>query len=168
MIQTIGRAARNVDGRVILYADRMTGSMERAIAETDRRRERQMAYNAEHGITPETVKRDIKEIMDSPYESREMDRLTKPGVAEASKPFVGSNFQAALRDLEGRMREAASNLEFEEAARLRDEVKRLKAVELAVIDDPTARQSKIKDATASWPQPKAGDRRASSTFSGTE
>ncbi|HBD18903.1 MAG TPA: excinuclease ABC subunit B, partial [Arenimonas sp.] len=104
LIQTIGRAARNIDGRVILYADRMTGSMERAIAETDRRRERQMAYNTEHGITPESVKRDIKELMDSPYESREMDRLTRPGVAEASKPFVGSNFQAALKDLEGRMR----------------------------------------------------------------
>jgi excinuclease ABC subunit B len=130
LIQTIGRAARNVDGRVILYADRMTGSMERAIAETDRRRERQMAYNAEHGITPESVKRDIKEILDSPYESREMDRLTRPGVAEASKPFVGSNFQAALKDLEGRMREAASNLEFEEAARLRDEIKRMKLLDL--------------------------------------
>ncbi|WAC59371.1 excinuclease ABC subunit UvrB [Brevundimonas sp. SL130] len=130
LIQTIGRAARNIDGRVILYADRMTGSMERAIAETDRRRERQMAYNTEHGITPESVKRDIKELMDSPYESREMDRLTRPGVAEASKPFVGSNFQAALKDLEGRMREAASNLEFEEAGRLRDEIKRMKLLDL--------------------------------------
>ena len=130
LIQTIGRAARNVDGRVILYADRMTGSMERAIAETDRRRERQVAYNLEHGITPESVKRDIKEILDSPYESRELDRLTRPGVAETAKPFVGSNFQAALRDLEGRMREAASNLEFEEAARLRDEIKRMKLMDL--------------------------------------
>jgi excinuclease ABC subunit B len=89
-----------------------------------------MAYNTEHGITPESVKRDIKELMDSPYESREMDRLTRPGVAEASKPFVGSNFQAALKDLEGRMREAASNLEFEEAGRLRDEIKRMKLLDL--------------------------------------
>ncbi|WP_409514791.1 excinuclease ABC subunit UvrB, partial [Brevundimonas sp.] len=97
LIQTIGRAARNVDGRVILYADRMTGSMERAIAETDRRREKQQAYNLEHGITPETVKRDIKEILESPYESRDLDRLTRPGVAEEAKPFVGSNFQAALK-----------------------------------------------------------------------
>ncbi|MBU1273593.1 MAG: UvrB/UvrC motif-containing protein, partial [Alphaproteobacteria bacterium] len=84
----------------------------------------------EHGITPESVKRDIKELMDSPYESREMDRLTRPGVAETSKPFVGSNFQAALKDLEGRMREAASNLEFEEAGRLRDEIKRMKLLDL--------------------------------------
>ncbi|MBK1970408.1 excinuclease ABC subunit UvrB [Brevundimonas diminuta] len=130
LIQTIGRAARNVDGRVILYADRMTGSMERAIAETDRRREKQQAYNLEHGITPETVKRDIKEILESPYESRDLDRLTRPGVAEEAKPFVGSNFQAALKDLEGRMREAAANLEFEEAARLRDEIKKMKLLDL--------------------------------------
>ena len=126
LIQTIGRAARNVDGRVILYADRMTGSMERAIAETDRRREKQEAYNLEHGITPESVKRDIREILASPYESRALDKLTAPGVAEESRPFVGTNFQAALKDLEGRMRNAAANLEFEEAARMRDEIKRMK------------------------------------------
>jgi excinuclease ABC subunit B len=148
LIQTIGRAARNVDGRVILYADRMTGSMERAIAETDRRRERQVAYNTEHGITPETVKRDIKEIMDSPYESREMDRLTKPGVAEASKPFVGSNFQAALRDLEGRMREAASNLEFEEAGRLRDEIKRMKLMDLEFANEALTGAGEAVDKSA--------------------
>jgi excinuclease ABC subunit B len=130
LIQTIGRAARNVDGRVILYADRITGSMERAMAETERRREKQQAYNLEHGITPESVRRDIKDILASPYESREMDRLTRPGVAEAAKPFVGSNFQAALKDLETRMREAAANLEFEQAARLRDEIKRMKLLDL--------------------------------------
>ena len=130
LIQTIGRAARNVDGRVILYADRITGSMERAMAETERRRDKQQAYNLEHGITPESVRRDIKDILASPYESREMDRLTRPGVAEAAKPFVGSNFQAALKDLETRMREAASNLEFETAAKLRDEIKRMKLMDL--------------------------------------
>ncbi|MGV9006448.1 MAG: excinuclease ABC subunit UvrB [Brevundimonas sp.] len=128
LIQTIGRAARNVDGRVILYADRVTGSMERAIAETDRRRERQTEYNTEHGITPESVKRDIKEILASPYEKERV--LVSTVVAEEARPFTGANFQTALRDLEGRMREAASNLEFEEAGRLRDEIKRMKMLDL--------------------------------------
>ena len=129
LIQTIGRAARNLDGRVILYADQMTGSMERAIAETNRRREKQNAYNQEHGITPESVKRDIKDILDSPYERG--DRVTvNAGVAEDAKPFLGSNFQATLRDLEAQMRKAASDLEFETAARLRDEIKRLKMLDL--------------------------------------
>ncbi len=130
LIQTIGRAARNVDGRVILYADRITGSMERAMAETDRRREKQQAWNAEHGITPESVKSNIKDIIESPYESRALDRLTAPGVKEDSKPFVGTNFQAALKDLESRMREAAANLEFEQAAKLRDEIKHMKLMDL--------------------------------------
>jgi len=135
LIQTIGRAARNVDGRVILYADRMTGSMERALAETSRRREKQMAYNAEHGITPESVKRGIADILDSPYEKG--DRVQVPmGVAEKdAKPFLGSNFQATLRDLEAKMREAAGNLEFETAARLRDEIKRLKTLDLEFAKD---------------------------------
>uniref|UniRef100_UPI0037844653 UvrB/UvrC motif-containing protein n=1 Tax=Brevundimonas sp. TaxID=1871086 RepID=UPI0037844653 len=129
LIQTIGRAARNVDGRVILYADRVTGSMERAMAETNRRRERQEAYNLEHGITPESVKRDIKEILNSPYEK---DRVLIPttGVREDAKPFIGNNFQATLRDMEAKMREAASNLEFEEAGRIRDEIKKLKLLDL--------------------------------------
>jgi excinuclease ABC subunit B len=128
LIQTIGRAARNIDGRVILYADRMTGSMERAIAETNRRRERQNAYNIEHGITPESIKSSIKDILASPYEKDNM--LVPVGVAEDSKPFLGSNFNATLKDLEAKMREAASNLEFETAARLRDEIKRLKMLDL--------------------------------------
>ena len=128
LIQTIGRAARNVDGRVILYADRITGSMERAMAETSRRREKQHAYNLEHGITPESIKSQIKDLLASPYER---DYVTVPvGVAEDSKPFLGSNFQATLKDLEAKMREAASNLEFETAARLRDEIKRLKMLDL--------------------------------------
>ena len=148
LIQTIGRAARNVDGRVILYADRITGSMERAMAETERRREKQQAYNLEHGITPESVKRDIKEILASPYESREMDRLTRPGVAEEAKPFVGSNFQAALKDLETRMREAASNLEFEEAARLRDEIKRMKLLDLEFANEALTASGEEADRSA--------------------
>jgi excinuclease ABC subunit B len=134
LIQTIGRAARNVDGRVILYADSVTGSMERAMAETKRRREKQEEYNALHGITPASIKSRIKDILASPYEK---DRVTVPvGVAEeAGKPFLGDNFKATLRDLEGRMRAAASNLEFEEAARLRDEIKRLKLLDLEFAND---------------------------------
>ena len=134
LIQTIGRAARNVDGRVVLYADRVTGSMERAMAETRRRREKQEAWNAEHGITPESVRRNIDDIMNSPFEKG--DRVTVDlGVAEASKPFLGSNFQTTLKDLEAKMREAAANLEFETAARLRDEIKRLKLLDLEFAND---------------------------------
>ncbi len=134
LIQTIGRAARNVDGRVILYADRITGSMERAMAETSRRREKQAAYNLEHGITPESVRSQIKDILASPYEK---DRVTVPvGMAEdGTKPFMGNNFKTTLRDLETRMRDAAANLEFETAARLRDEIKRLKMLDLEFAAD---------------------------------
>jgi excinuclease ABC subunit B len=129
LIQTIGRAARNVDGRVILYADRITGSMERAMAETARRRERQSTWNEANGITPESIKSNIKDLLASPYERG--DRILVPiGAAEDGKPFIGNNFKATLRDLEGRMRKAASDLEFEEAARLRDEIKRLKMLDL--------------------------------------
>ena len=133
LVQTIGRAARNVDGKVILYADRITGSMERAMAETSRRREKQHQFNIENGITPESIKSNIKDILASPYER---DHVTVPvGVAEASKPFLGSNFQTTLRDLETKMRDAASNLEFETAARLSDEIKRLKMLDLEFAND---------------------------------
>src|SRR5450830_1484750 len=141
LIQTIGRAARNVDGRVILYADRMTGSMERAIAETDRRRTRQEAYNEAHGITPTSIKRSIHDIMDSVYERDHVLISTGTGEGEfADAATIGHNFEAVIGDLETRMRAAAGDLDFEEAARLRDEIKRLRTMEMAVVDDPTAKR----------------------------
>ena len=162
LIQTIGRAARNVDGKVILYADSITGSMERAMAETSRRREKQVAYNLEHGITPESVKSRIKDILASPYEK---DRVTVDvGVAEDARPFMGSNFQATLRDLEGKMREAAGNLEFETAARLRDEIKRLKMLDLEFANDLLTAEGETADASVPKRERKAARAEAQERF----
>jgi excinuclease ABC subunit B len=144
LIQTIGRAARNVDGKVILYADQITGSMERAIAETDRRREKQVEYNTANNITPESIKKSIGDIMNSVYErDHVLVEIGDGGMAD-DVISIGHNFEAVLGDLETRMREAAADLNFEEAARLRDEVKRLRATELAVVDDPTAKQRVVQ------------------------
>jgi excinuclease ABC subunit B len=141
LIQTIGRAARNADGRVIMYADRVTGSMERALAETNRRREKQIAHNLAHGVTPETIRKNVADVLDGLFQAdTDMSRVT----ARVDKPMVGANLAAHLDALRKQMLKAAENLEFEEAALLRDEVKRLEAVELAVADDPLARQSAIE------------------------
>src|SRR4029077_19370824 len=139
-------AARNVDGKVILYADQMTGSMERAIAETNRRREKQVEYNTEHGITPESIKRSIHDIMNSVYErDHVLVEIGDGGMAD-DVISIGHNFEAGRAAGEPRMREAAADLNSEEAARLRDEVKRLRATELAVVDDPTAKQTPVERA----------------------
>ncbi len=131
LIQTIGRAARNVDGRVILYADRITGSMERALAETDRRRSKQEEYNAQHGITPTTIKRNIHDIV--AHTAAQDSVLIDTGDDERNN-LVGHNLRSYIEDLEKRMRNAAANLEFEEAGRLRDEIRRLEADELGIPD----------------------------------
>jgi excinuclease ABC subunit B len=142
LIQTIGRAARNVDGKVILYADNITGSMERAMAETSRRREKQEAYNTEHGITPESIKKNIGDILSSVYERDHV----RPDISNVTKDgqMVGANLKAHLEHLDKEMRNAAADLDFERAARLRDEVKRLREMELAISDDPLAREVEMQ------------------------
>jgi len=144
LVQTIGRAARNVDGRVIMYADRITGSMERAIGETNRRREKQHAHNIKHNITPTTIKKNVSDALSGLYAGdTDMSRVT----AKLEAPLLGANLAAHLDGVRKEMLKAAENLEFEEAARLRDEIKRLEAVELTVADDPLARQYAVKAAS---------------------
>ena len=134
LIQTIGRAARNVDGKVILYADQVTGSMNRAMAETARRREKQLEYNVANGITPESVKSRISDILDSVYE-RDHVRADISQFADQGA-MMGNNLKAHLEHLQKEMRNAAADLDFERAARMRDEIKRLREIELETMDDP--------------------------------
>ena len=141
LIQTIGRAARNVDSHVVLYVDRITGSMERAMAETKRRRKKQEEYNAKHNITPQSIKRDIGDILDSVYEgdhvriaASDTVREYAKGLAEDGEHFIGANLAAVIDDMEKRMLTASADLEFEEAARLRDEIARLRETELDMLD----------------------------------
>ncbi len=130
LIQTIGRAARNAEGRVVLYADVMTNSLKNALGETARRRTRQQEWNEAHGITPQSIRRDISDVLQSVYEQ---DYVTVEAVeGDSTAEFVGKDLGAAIQELEKRMRAAAADLEFEEAARIRDEIKRLEALELGL------------------------------------
>ncbi len=131
LIQTCGRAARNLNGTVILYADQVTGSMERAIDESNRRREIQTKYNVENNITPESIAKDIDNVLGSIYEA---DYVTVPAVSEkAPKYFSPDEIKKTIKELEKKMKEAAANLEFEEAARIRDEIKELREEELEIL-----------------------------------
>lgn len=141
LIQTIGRAARNVDSHVILYADKETNSIKAAMAETDRRRAIQEEYNKEHGITPESIKKSIDDIIG---DTAEGDHVTVELDAQDANNMVGHNLRSYIEDLEKTMLDAAANLEFEEAARLRDEIKRLEEKELGLDFDPMARPVRDK------------------------
>jgi excinuclease ABC subunit B len=154
LIQTIGRAARNVDGRVVLYADVMTNSLRRALEETARRRSRQQAWNTEHGITPQTIRRDISSALQSIYEQ---DYVTVDALeGEETAQFIGKDLKATIAELERKMRAAAADLEFETAARLRDEVKRLESLDLGLAPNLAGRslQEAKPKAKADWkPKP---------------
>ena len=140
LIQTIGRAARNVDGKVIMYADKITGSIKVAIEETKRRREKQIAYNKVNKITPESIKKNVKDVLEGVFEGKtDLERIT----AKIDTKKFGDNLQAHLNGMRKEMFAAAENLEFEEAARLRDEINKLEKVELSIIDNPFLRQSDV-------------------------
>jgi excinuclease ABC subunit B len=134
LIQTMGRAARNINGKAILYADKITGSMERAMDETRRRRERQAEHNEKHGIKPESIVKKVTDIMESAYPSPQTEKRM---VGEDNIPYDVLSPEQLLKKaakLEKKMLKAARDLEFEEAARLRDEIQRMRDFSLGVID----------------------------------
>ncbi len=137
LIQTIGRAARNVDGKVILYADKETKSIKKAIAETDRRREIQLDYNKKHKIDAKSVKKEISDILESVYE--------KDYVKISDGSNIGGNLKKHLKGLDKKMKESAANLEFEEAAKIRDEIRKLESTELEITLNPKIRQYDVKN-----------------------
>ncbi len=137
LIQTIGRAARNVEGKVILYADKETKSIKKAIQETDRRRKIQLDYNKKHKIDAKSVKKEISDILESVYEKDYVK------ISEGSN--VGGNLKKHLKALDKKMKEAASNLEFEEAAKVRDEIRKLESTELEITLNPKIRQYDVKN-----------------------
>jgi excinuclease ABC subunit B len=132
LIQTIGRAARNIDGKVILYADKVTKSIDKAIKETDRRRQKQLEYNKKNNISAESIKKEINDILESVYEKDYVK------INEGSN--VGGNLKKYLKELNKKMKEAAANLEFEEAAKIRDEIRKLEANELEINLNPKITQ----------------------------
>jgi excinuclease ABC subunit B len=152
LIQTIGRAARNAEGRVLLYADVMTESLKKALGETARRRAKQQEWNAAHGITPQSIRRDISDVLQSVYEQ---DYVTVEAVeGDSTAEFVGKDLATAIAELEKRMRAAAADLEFEEAARLRDEIKRLETLDLGL--SPNLAGRSLRDSTPAARDAKPG------------
>jgi len=137
LVQTIGRAARNIDGKVILYADKVTKSIEKAIKETDRRRSKQLEYNKKNNITATSIKKDISDILSSIYEKDYLQLNTGSN--------IGGNLKKHLKSLDKQMKEAAANLEFEEAAKIRDEIRKLEASELEINLNPKISQYNLKN-----------------------